>query len=433
MEPIVKELIDFIAAAPTSFHAVAQAAEMLKAEGFIPLAESDRWKLVPGGRYYVTRNCSTIAAFTVPLEGWGPAKITASHGDAPGYKIKENGELLIRDQYTVLNTEGYGGMICSSWLDRPLSIAGRVLVRTEQGIEAKLFAIDRDLLLIPSVAIHMNREVNCGYKYNAQVDMLPLYGSAAAKGSLMQQVAEAAGTTPEQIVTSDLLLYNRMLGTVLGADDEFIAAPRMDDLGCVYGTLKGFLQARHEGLCLWCMFDNEEVGSTTKQGACSTFLADLLRRVCTGLGGDHEDYHAALASSLLVSADNAHAVHPNHPEYSDASNPVFLNEGVVIKYNANQKYTTDAVSAALFRTICARAEVPVQTFANRSDLPGGSTLGNLSNTQVSLNAVDIGLPQLAMHSSYETAGTKDLTALVQVSRALYETKLHAVADGCYCL
>lgn len=433
MEPIVKELISFIAAAPTAFHAVATATKMLEAAGFVPLAESERWQLVPGGRYYVTRNCSTIAAFTVPDEGWGPVKITASHGDAPGYKIKENGELLIREQYTMLNTEGYGGMICASWLDRPLSVAGRVLVRTEQGIAAKLFAIDRDLLIIPSVAIHMNREVNSGYKYNAQVDMLPLYGDAAAKGSLMQQVAEAAGTTPEQIVTADLLLYNRMSGTVLGANGEFIAAPRMDDLGCAFGTLQGFLQARHKGLCLWCMFDNEEVGSTTKQGACSTFLADLLRRVCTGLGGDYEDYHTALASSLMVSADNAHAVHPNHPEYSDVSNPVFLNAGVVIKYNANQKYTTDAVSAALFRTICARAEVPVQTFANRSDLPGGSTLGNLSNTQVSLNAVDIGLPQLAMHSSYETAGAKDVAALVQASKALYETELCALPDGSYCL
>lgn len=433
MEPIVKELIEFIDAAPTAFHAVAKAAELLGAEGFVPLAESERWQLARGGKYYVTRNGSTIAAFTVPEEGWGPVKITASHGDAPGYKIKENGELLIREQYTMLNTEGYGGMICSSWLDRPLSIAGRVLVRTEGGVATKLFAIEKDLLIIPSVAIHMNREVNSGYKYNAQVDMLPLYGGAAAKGSLMQQVAEAAGVAAEQIVTADLLLYNRMTGTVLGANGEFIAAPRMDDLGCAFATLKGFLEARREGLCVYCMFDNEEVGSTTKQGACSTFLADLLRRVCFGLGGDSEDYHTALAGSLMVSADNAHAVHPNHPEYSDASNPVFLNAGVVIKYNANQKYTTDAVSAALFRTVCARAEVPVQTFANRSDLAGGSTLGNLSNTQVSLNAVDIGLPQLAMHSSYETAGTQDVAALVQASRALYETRLRALADGSYAL
>ncbi len=432
MENRIDGLTRFLCGSVSAFHAVAAICGELRAAGYVELPECVRWSLVPGGRYYVTRNQSSVIAFAVPDCGFAPVQIVASHSDSPVFRIKERAELEVQGSYVQLNTECYGGMILSSWLDRPLSVAGRVLVRTESGLEARLVDLDRDVALIPNLAIHMQRDVNEGCKLNAQVDMLPLYGDGAAKGSFDASIAEAAGAALSDVAGRDLYLYNRMRPSLWGPGDCYLSAPRLDDLECAYTSLRAFLEAkpgRH--INLYCAFDNEEVGSGTRQGADSTFLADVIGRIAAGLGADGEELHAALASSFLVSADNAHALHPNHPEKSDAANRPLMNAGVVIKHSANQKYTTDGVSRAIFGEICRRANVPVQHFANRSDMPGGSTLGNISGAHVSVPAVDIGLAQLAMHSSYETAGARDVEHMVRALTAYYEAEIRATADGRY--
>ncbi len=427
-----RELIAFIEESPTAFHAVRSITDMLDKAGFTALHEKDEWNIVPGGKYYVTRNRSSVIAFAVPEAFEKSFLITASHTDSPTYKVKA--ELDAFGKYTKLSVEGYGGMIASSWLDRPLSLAGRVLSKNDGKIETKLFRVDRDLLLIPSVAIHQNRSVNSGYSYNPAVDLCPLFGGKDKKGSLINIIAEAAGCGAETILDSDIFLYNRTPATVWGAENEFFSAPRIDNLQSAYSTLVGFIDAVNANECrmipVYSSFDNEETGSSTKQGADSQFLFDTLTRLCEAFG---MKLPQALASSFMVSADNGHAKHPNHPEYSDSMCVPHMNEGVVIKSNANQKYTSDAVSTAIFKDICAKADVPLQYFANRSDLAGGSTLGSISNTNVALNTVDIGLAQLAMHSSYETAGTLDTAYMIRAIREFYHTRITAEGDGVYIL
>lgn len=419
---VSKELAQFLEGSPSCFHAVENMKNPLLNENFVELQENQKWHIQPGGRYFVTRNGSSLIAFTIPQHGFKGMRIMASHGDSPTFKIKENPELETDGHYIRLNVERYGGMLCAPWFDRPLSVAGRVIIKdpSSGSFISKLVNIDRDLVLIPNLAIHMNREANNGYKYNAQKDMLPLYGDLAAKGTFMQTIAEAAGAAESDILGHDLFLYNREKASIWGASGEFISCGRLDDLQCAFASLKGFLTGdRQEYMAVHCVLDNEEVGSVTKQGAASTFLYDTLTRVHDCLGLTREDYLIHLADSLMISADNAHAVHPNHTEKADPSNRPYINEGIVIKFNANQKYCTDGVSAAIFRDICRTADVPVQTFVNRSDMAGGSTLGNISNTQVALNTVDIGLPQLAMHSPYETAGVKDTEYLIRAAREFF--------------
>ena len=424
-----QKLIDFIKKSPTGFHAIDTIVREL--EGFEPLQESENWRLQPGGKYYVTRNRSSIIAFTLPKAPFKAFQLIASHSDSPTFKIKENAEIA-KGKYVQLDTERYGGMIMSSWFDRPLSVAGRVLARTENGLKTILVDLDKDLLIIPNVAIHMNREINNGYKYNAAVDTFPLWGSDETKDTFKAEVAKAAGVAPEDILGADLFLYNRMEGCVWGVKEEYVSAPRLDDIECAFASveaLKAAGDSHHANVC--CVFDNEEVGSTTKQGADSSFLYDVLRRILLSLGRGEEDYYKALAASFMLSADNAHAVHPNHPEYSDPVNQTQMNGGIVVKFNANQKYTTDGVSEAVFHQICQKANVPVQHYANRSDLPGGGTLGNISGSHVSINTLDIGLAQLAMHSCYETAGTKDIDYMIDGMKAFYETDIECAADGEY--
>ena len=419
---VSKELAQFLEGSPSCFHAVENMKKPLLNENFVELQENQKWHIQPGGRYFVTRNGSSLIAFTIPQHGFKGMRIMASHGDSPTFKIKENPELETDGHYIRLNVERYGGMLCAPWFDRPLSVAGRVIIKdpSSGSFISKLVNIDRDLVLIPNLAIHMNREANNGYKYNAQKDMLPLYGDLAAKGTFIQTIAEAAGAAESDILGHDLFLYNREKASIWGASGEFISCGRLDDLQCAFASLKGFLTGdRQEYMAVHCVLDNEEVGSVTKQGAASTFLYDTLTRVHDCLGLTREDYLIHLADSLMISADNAHAVHPNHTEKADPSNRPYINEGIVIKFNANQKYCTDGVSAAIFRDICRTADVPVQTFVNRSDMAGGSTLGNISNTQVALNTVDIGLPQLAMHSPYETAGVKDTEYLIRAAREFF--------------
>lgn len=431
---ISQEMTDFLKGCPTAFHAVERIGKELECSGYKRLRENEPWKIEAGGKYYVTRNASSVIAFGI---GTRPENYTfniaASHSDFPTFKVKENAEIEVRENYMQLNTEGYGGMICATWLDRPLSVAGRVIVKEEDHFTTRLVNVDRDLVMIPSMAIHMNRTVNEGYAYNKQVDMLPLFGSKGSKkGDFRRLIAEAADVEEEAVYGSDLYLYNREAPSVWGAEEEFISSPRLDDLQCAYASLKGFLEGQQdESINVYACFDNEEVGSGTKQGAGSTFLYDVLRRINMGLGKSEEDYYRAVAGSLMLSADNAHAVHPNHPEKTDVKNCVYMNGGIVIKSHAGQKYTSDGVSVALFRDICEKADVPVQFFANRSDEAGGSTLGNISSAKVSLNAVDIGLPQLAMHSAYETAGIKDTYYMIKAMKQFFSTHFYE-REGRHC-
>ena len=421
-----KKLFDYIASSPTSYHAVAHTADILREKGYTELCEGNYWELSAGGKYFVTRNGSSLIAFRFLRDDFSGFMMVAAHGDTPCFKIKENGET--RDgNYVRLSTEKYGGMICSTWMDRPLAIAGRVTVRTAEGIESRLVDTKEPCAIIPNVAIHMNRSVNEGMSYNPAVDMVPLWDLDGQATSFSDRIAELANASTEDIVASDLFLYNPEEGKEWG---NFISAPRLDDLQCAFAALIAFVCADDAENCpVFCLFDNEEVGSGTKQGAASTFLYDVLRRIVIR----DERYQCKIASSFLISADNGHAIHPNHPEYADKNHASKINGGVVIKYNANQKYTSDAVSAGIFRLICERADVPTQYYANRADMAGGSTLGNIANTQVSLNTVDIGLAQLAMHSSYETAGARDTEFMVTALKKFYETSLTMKNDGSYIL
>lgn len=416
-----EKLLTFIRKSPTAFHAVDTMKNILAEQGFQELFEKDYWKLIPGGQYMVTRNNSALIAFSIPENAPRRFHIMASHSDSPTFKIKENPEITVEKAYVKLNVEKYGGMLMSPWFERPLSVAGRVIVSEKGEIKEKLVDIDRDLLMIPSLAIHMNREVNSGYAYNPQKDLLPLYGTAGTEETFGKTLAEAAGVREEDILSHDLFLYSRTRGAVWGAEKEFVSAGRLDDLQCAFASMEGLLSGeKKKSIAVHCVMDNEEVGSGTKQGAASTFLKDTLLRINSGLGRTYEEYLMSLADSFMISADNAHALHPNYTDMTDPVNRPLLNKGIVIKYNANQKYCTDAVSAAIFKDICTRAEVPFQTFVNRSDMAGGSTLGNISNTQVPVNTVDIGLPQLAMHSPYETAGVKDTYSLVKAAQLFFE-------------
>lgn len=422
---VTKELLAFIEASPTAYHAVDSMKKILDHAGYEQLTESDSWRLQEGGKYYVVRNGSSMIAFRLPKIDFHSFRIMASHSDSPTFKMKENPEIEAEGAYVKLNIEKYGGMLCAPWFDRPLSVAGRLIVKERDQISVKLVNVDRDLVLIPSLAIHMNREANEGQKYNVQKDMLPLYGMCQekedAQGSLLKLVADSAGIEKTNVVDYDLFLYNRVKGTIWGANDEFVSSGRLDDLQCAFASLKGFLQAaEHESVPIHCVFDNEEVGSSSRQGAASTFLYDTLVRICEYTGKTPAEYRQLLAASFMVSADNAHAVHPNYGEKACPTNRPILNGGIVVKYSANQKYTTDGVSAAMFRMLCERAGVPVQTYLNRSDMAGGSTLGNLSGNQVAVTCVDVGLPQLAMHSPYETAGVKDTEYLVRAAKTLFE-------------
>lgn len=415
-----KKLLKFIQKSPTAFQAIEEMKKRLEKEGYKELKEEEHWEITPGGNYYVTRNNSALIAFSIPKKPVWKFHIMASHSDSPALKIKENPEIEVEKTYIKLNVERYGGMLLAPWFDRPLSVAGRLIVRKDGEIQEKLVTVDKDLLIIPNLAIHMNREVNDGYKYNVQKDMLPLYSSYEGKGSFMKQVAAEAGVEEKDILGHDLFLYDRTAGTIWGADEEFVSAPRLDDIQCAFASFEGFLRGEHKkSIAVHCVLDNEEVGSSTKQGAASTFLKDTLKRINMGLGRTEEEYLMTLAESFMVSADNAHALHPNHTDKTDPVNRPVINGGIVIKYNANQKYCTDGVSAAIFKDICDKAGVPYQTFVNRSDMAGGSTLGNISNTQVPMKTVDIGLAQLAMHSVYETAGVKDTENLAKAAAELF--------------
>ena len=417
----LENLFNFIDESPTCFHAVANLEKMLENKGFKKLNEKDFWEVEYNGKYYVNRNNSSVIAFVLPDEKPFGFHMAAAHSDSPCFKIKEAPEIVLDDAYLKLNVEKYGGMIMSTWLDRPLSIAGRLVVKKKGGLESRLVNLDKDAAIIPNLAIHMNRDMNKGIEYNPQIDMEPLIGKASSKEKFLELLAKEADISSDKILGSDLFLYNRDKCRLIGIDDTFIAGPRLDDLECAFSEMTALVNEKPDKYINVCaVFDNEEVGSRTKQGADSTFLQDVLIRICTKLGMDEEGYRRMLADSFLISADNAHALHPNHQEKADVTNKPVLNGGIVIKYHGSQRYATDAYSAAVMKDICNRAEVPYQSYANRSDIAGGSTLGNILASQVSISMVDIGLPQLAMHSALETAGASDVTYLLEALRTFYK-------------
>ena len=424
---ILKDLMNFLDSSVTMFHAINECEKVLQNCGYIYLPENEKWN-IRAGKYYAKRNSSSLIAFDI-ANGDYHFQISAAHSDSPTFKLKDR-PIIESNGYLKLNVEAYGGMIDATWLDKPLTLAGRVMVDTKDGIETRLLNIDKDLLIIPNVPIHFNREINKGFAFNNQVDMLPVFSAGnLSEADFDKMLAKELGVKPEAILAKDLYLVNRQKATVIGYDNELISSGRLDDLECVYTSLLGFIEAmNNDHINVFAVFDNEEVGSVTKQGAMSTFLVSTLNRINKALGKSDEDYYRAIAKSMLISCDNAHAIHPNHPELFDVKNRPVLNKGIAIKESANQKYTTDAFSRAVLKKILDKNNIPYQTFANRSDIIGGSTLGNLSNTAVSMNAVDIGLPQLAMHSAYETAGAKDVEYAIEALRAFFETNIDIKDD-----
>lgn len=423
-------MLEFISSCPSMFHTAHEVARRLDEAGFTRLHEGDAWDVRPGSCCYVVRNGSSVVAFKVGERAASPEglhfQLTAAHGDSPTFKVKSVPVVEGPEGALCLDTEPYGGMIDYSWFDRPLSLAGRVLVQRDDKVESRLVSLEQPIAMIPSLAIHLDRGVNDGFAPNRATDLCPMVSAGRMDAAGLEAlVADAAGARPEEVLARDLFLVNLQKGCVWGAAQEFVSAPRLDDLMCVFASLEAFLAARNPGsVNVFCCFDNEEVGSNTKQGAMSTLLRDVLVRTVEALGMGAAEYRRALAKSMLVSCDNAHAVHPNHPEKHDQKNRCRLNGGLAVKEAANQHYCTDAFSRAAFVAVCRRAGVPLQTFANRSDMAGGSTLGNLSNIQASMHAVDVGCPQLAMHSAYETAGTRDVGLATRALQAFFEADLH---------
>jgi len=419
-----EELLDFIYQSPVAYNAIETIKRYLNKEGFIELHESEEFKVEPNKNYYVTRNGTSIIAFKVPslVTSYG-FNIVASHSDSPTYKIKPNTNLKTL-QYNKVSVEPYGGMIHSTWFDRPLSIAGRAVIKKEGMIITKEVNIDRPLLSIINVPIHMNRDINSGYKYDAAVDMQPLISQGLDNVDIKELLSKELNITKEDILNYDLFLCVKEKGYFFGLNNEYFSSPRIDDLQCAFTSLKGFIKGKNKrNINVYACFDNEEVGSSTRQGADSSFLEDTLRRVNSALGFDESKYLEAIASSFLVSADNAHAIHPNHPELYDGLNHVMMNKGIVIKNNASQSYASDGLSSSLFVEILNRCEVPYQYYTNKANIRGGSTLGNISNTHVSVLSIDIGLAQLAMHSSNETAGVKDNEYAIEAFKTFYSTAI----------
>ena len=417
--------LTFLRQSPGCFHAVENIGSRLQAQGFQRLKETEPWTLQPGGNYFVTRNGSSVIAFRLPAGTPRRLRLSAAHCDSPTFKIKP-GQTLTDGGLTRLNVEQYGGAIRQSWLDRPLSVAGRVLVEDKDTLRQVLVAPDRDLLLIPSLAIHFTApEQEAPSVQNQLLPVLTAEGNEAAMDDLLR----LCGVDPDTVRGMDLFLTCREEPRIWGLKEEFLSGPRLDDLACCFGALEGFLEAEaKEDALLYCAFDNEEVGSVSRQGAASTFLRDTLDRLFDHWNAAAEQRHAILARSVLVSADNAHAYHPGYPSAADPVNRPRLGGGIVLKHQAAQKYTTDAVTAAICRTLCKRHGIPLQEYTNHSDQRGGSTLANLSNTQVSLRAMDIGLPQFAMHSAYETMGAADLAGLVRFIRVFCIDELPEILD-----
>ena len=421
----VKQLFKFIENSPSCFHAIKTITEELKNEGFVEIKEKDTWQIEQGKKYYVTRNLSSVIAFKIPQNDFKSFNIVASHSDSPTFKIKENAEIEVNNKYVKLNTEKYGGMICSTWFDRPLSIAGRILVKENNAVKTHLVNIDKDLVIIPNLAIHMNREVNDGFKINRQKDTLPLLSlinEKLEKGNyLLELLAKELNVSKEAIIDFELYPYEYEKGCLMGLNEEFISSGRLDDLAMVHAGIEALISADvNLATNIMIATDNEEVGSSTKQGGDSEMLSMILERIVLGLGKGREDFLRAVSKSFLISADLAHAVHPNVPEKHDPTVRPVLNGGPVIKIAASQSYATDSDTSTAYELICRKAGVNVQRFVNRSDLRGGSTIGPISSTHLPIRIVDMGTPILSMHSIRELAAVKDHSDCIKSFEEFYK-------------
>ncbi len=404
----MEKFFEFIDNSKSVYHTVAEVARVLEANGYEKLSESDTWSLRAGGKYYVVRDGSSVIAFR---NNGGKFVIAASHSDSPAFLVKCDSA---GGAYVKLDTEKYGGLIHYTWMDKPLTVAGRAVVSVGGRLETRAVDIGERRVVIPSLAIHLNRTVNDGCKLSPASDLIPLASLSSSGTRLSDIIAESAGVEKGDVVSHQLYLVNAAPAISVGYDNELVLAPRLDDLACVYASLQAFISGTsEENTPVLAIFDNEEVGSETKQGAASTFLYDTLSRIAK------DDYRERIAGSFMVSADNAHAIHPNHPELADKNNAPTLGGGIVIKHNANQRYTTEAVSEAIFKTACNAANVKTQSYFNRPDQPGGSTLGSISDTKVSLHTVDIGIPQLAMHSATECCAVSDILDMEKALAALF--------------
>lgn len=417
---IANNLIDYINKSTAPYQVVEESKNMLLDADFTELKMNEKWKLEIGKSYFVVPYPTTLIGFTIG-ENWDKTdnfRIAAAHTDHPGFRLKPRSEMNM-DGYLKLNTEVYGGPILNTWMDRPLSLAGRVALRSEDPFHPKMRYVDikKPLLTIPNLAIHVNREVNKGVELNKQTDTIPLIGMITEglsnlnkdkKGFFLDFLANWLEVDKEEILDYDMYVYNAEQGGMLGLNDEFISSPRLDNLTSCYALLKGIISGkRKEGINLIALYDNEEIGSRTKQGADSLLLSMILDKIYLGLGLTPDDGIEAITDSLLISVDVAHAVHPNKPEKYDPINQTFLNEGVVFKIDSNQKYTYDTEAIAILQQVCERSNVKYQKFVNRSDMPGGGTLGPIISSWLPMKTVDLGIPLLAMHSAREMMGTKD--------------------------
>ena len=410
-----ENLIDYIYNSPTAFNAVKTSKDLLMKNGFKELKMNEKWQLKVGGKYFITKNASSLTAFVVNSDNMQEGfRIIGSHSDSPTFRIKPDAEMTVENTYLKLNTEGYGGSILSTWFDRPLSIAGRVVLKSEDILcpREEIININRPICIIPNLAIHMNRTVNDGYKFNKQKDTLPLVGllneTLEKDEFLLKEISKALNINKEDILDFDLYLYEYEKGSIIGQNEEFISSSRLDNLSMAHASLYALIDSKgKKGINVVAIFDNEEVGSSTKQGADSNMLLNLLERICISLKKDREDFISAIYSSFMISADLAHALHPNIVEKHDPTNRPVMGGGPVIKISANQSYTSDAFSAGIYKSICEKCGVKYQQFVNRSDERGGSTIGPISSTHLDINSVDIGSPILSMHSVRELGSVED--------------------------
>lgn len=420
-ESINKLLLDLFNNSYNEYFAISNIKKLLDENGFICLLENEKYEISLGKSYYILRDGSSIIAFKVPEKlDELYFKIVASHSDSPVLKIKEN-PTVIENGYNKLKVEKYGGMIVSSWLDKPLGIAGRVCYKNGNAITTRLVNFPTNLI-IPNVAIHQNRDINNGFIYNPQIDLLPILG--LGNNDLFKELLDSTRNNEEEILSYDLNLYNKEKAVLGGINNEFIYSPKEDNLVSAYISILSLISSiSYDGISLGVVFNNEEVGSSSLNGADSDFLATNLKRISKSLGFSNDELSRALVKSYLVSLDNAHAIHPNHPEMSDNKNNCLINEGVVIKHNSNMLYTSEAISSAIIKLIASKENISLQTFFNRADARGGSTLGNISLTHVSIRSVDLGIPQLAMHSNYEVMGSKDTINAYKLLKALFNSKI----------
>ena len=431
-----QSLMKFVDASPSMYHAIANLAKMLRDCGFEEVKLQDEFSLKKGGSYFTTNNGSAIIAWKVGTSIKNGFRIIGSHSDSPTFKIKPSPEICVKRHFIKLNTECYGGAIVSTWFDRPLSVAGRLTLKGKDVLhpEVRLVNIDKNLLIIPNLAIHMNREINDGYAFNKQKDTLPLFAIATGeevenKQNFISLLAEEMKVKKDDILAYDLYLYDREAGAFVGKHDEFFSLPKIDNLGMAYPSIRALIASKNEEFTqVSCVFDNEEIGSSTAAGAGSPFLSDTLKRIVIAASdieglktNPFEMFQEVIASSFLISADQAHGLHPNYEEKNDITNFPLMNCGPVVKMSASMSYMSDAVSAGIFKDLCKSAGVPCQTFVNRSDMRGGSTIGPITMGNLNIRCVDIGNPILAMHSVRELGGTLDQEYIEKVFAQFYKS------------